>query len=53
MDKAGLKAAADEAIKAMGDWIDVLYEINGQLTSASSVLSDMLLGKYDPSKKGH
>ena len=52
-DKEGLKTAADEALVATLQWVEMVYDVNRQLKSASSLLSDMLLGKYDPVKKGH
>ncbi len=53
VDKTGLKDAANSAIAAMASWIDKLQELNGQLSSAGLLMTEMLFAENDqkPKKK--
>ena len=53
VDKAGLKDAANEVIRAMSAWIARLYDINEQSSEAIILLREMVAENYDPSRKGN
>ncbi len=50
VDKDGLRDAANAALLAMTEWVDALYELNGVLTTAGSVMAEMMLGEYGSKK---